>query len=151
MDSTRFVQTSPIAIPLTIIFVVVPVALTAMVGEVTTGELVGTIVASVLVAAFAWTFARLSVRISDDAVTVAFGLGLPRRTIATERILATRTVRNKWYAGWGIRYIRTGWMWNVWGLSAVELDLAGGRHFRIGTDRPDELAAAISRRIDRGR
>jgi hypothetical protein len=34
-------------------------------------------------------------------------------------------------------------IWNVSGFDAVELDLAGGRHFRIGTDEPELLVRAI--------
>ncbi len=36
-------------------------------------------------------------------------------------------------------------LWNVSGFDAVELDLPGGRRFRVGTDEPTELVAAISR------
>ena len=34
-------------------------------------------------------------------------------------------------------------MFNVSGFEAVELTLASGRAFRIGTDQPKELTAAI--------
>jgi hypothetical protein len=36
-------------------------------------------------------------------------------------------------------------LWNVSGFEAVELDLPGGRRFRVGTDEPAELVAAIAR------
>ncbi|MEM9037064.1 MAG: hypothetical protein AAGA99_20050 [Actinomycetota bacterium] len=147
----RFDQISPIAIVLTIAIVVVPIGIAAAIGDATGSTLAVTSIIGLAMGVLIWTFNRLSVRVNDDAVVVAFGFGLPRRTITFDRILAARPVRNRWYAGWGIRYLRTGWMWNVWGLSAVELDLAGGRHFRIGTDRPDELAAAITRRTARNR
>ena len=34
-------------------------------------------------------------------------------------------------------------MYNVWGLDAVALTIDGARDFRIGTDDPNGLAAAI--------
>ena len=41
---------------------------------------------------------------------------------------AVREVRNRWIQGWGIRKISRGWMYNVWGLDAVET----GAHIRQG-------------------
>jgi len=38
-------------------------------------------------------------------------------------------------------------MYNVAGLEAVELVLASGKKFRIGTDQPAELANAINVRL----
>jgi len=35
------------------------------------------------------------------------------------------------------------WLWNISGLDGVELALVSGRRFRIGTDEPKQLAAAI--------
>jgi hypothetical protein len=47
--------------------------------------------------------------------------------------------------GWGIRALHKGWLWNIAGLDAVELELKTGRVFRIGTDDADvdDLIAAI--------
>ena len=52
-------------------------------------------------------------------------------------------MRNLWYYGWGIRYTPHGWLFNVSGLDAVELELKNGRTWRVGTDEPVELLAAI--------
>jgi hypothetical protein len=48
-----------------------------------------------------------------------------------------------WYAGWGIRWTGDGWLYNVSGLRAVELRTRHGKRYLIGTDRPEELEAAI--------
>ena len=93
----------------------------------------------------AWTmgnFSRLTVEVAGT-ITVAFGRGWPRRSIDPSTVQATRIVRNSMWYGWGIRWIRKGSLWNVWGLDAVELDLAQGRRFRIGTDEPEALLVAI--------
>ena len=92
-----------------------------------------------------YTFNRLTVTVADGSVTARFGLGWPRRRILLDDITTAAVVRSKWWYGWGIRLIPGGWMFNVWGLDAVELKLTSGRRFWIGTDEPDELLAAVGR------
>jgi hypothetical protein len=88
-------------------------------------------------------FSSLTVVISDGLLLCYFGPGLIRKKIFLREIADVRAVRNRWYYGWGIRRMPHGWMFNVSGLDAVEIDLASGRRFRIGTDRPAELVEAI--------
>lgn len=90
-------------------------------------------------------FGWLTVSVSRQDIHVRFGVGLIRRRIPIADVRSVRSVRNAWYYGWGIRLTPHGWLWNVAGLGAVELELAGGRRFRIGTDEPRELEAAIRR------
>ena len=92
-------------------------------------------------------FGRLTVTVGDGEIRAAFGWGWPSRTIALTDVVATRSVRNRWYHGWGIRLVERGWMYNVAGFDAVELDLASGRRFRIGTDQPSELLNAIDSQL----
>jgi len=88
-------------------------------------------------------FPTLSTRVEGRSLTVAFGPGVIRRTIDLADVREVRVVRNSWLSGWGIRWIGTGWMWNVSGLEAVELEYTDGGRFRIGTDEPEKLAAAV--------
>jgi hypothetical protein len=97
----------------------------------------------VLIAAVVAVSARLTVAIDQRNVTASFGFGWPKRVIDLSGVTEVRTVRNKWWYGFGIRKMQRGWMYNVWGLDAVELVFADGKTFRIGTDQPDVLAAAI--------
>jgi hypothetical protein len=90
-------------------------------------------------------FGTLTVEIDAELLTVAFGVGWIRRRFSVSEIRAARAVRNPWYYGWGIRLTPDGWMFNVSGLDAVEIDLAGDRKFLIGTDEPQQLLAAIER------
>ena len=96
-------------------------------------------------------FWALFVQVTTRAVHVWFGPGLLRRRFLLDDILKVRVVRNRWYYGWGIRLTPTGWMFNISGLDAVELEFEGGRTFRIGTDQPLQLAAAIQDAMDRPR
>jgi len=52
-------------------------------------------------------------------------------------------VKNPWYYGWGIRFTPHGWLYNVSGLHAVEIELKNGKKYRIGTDVPENLEKAI--------
>lgn len=88
---------------------------------------------------------RMTVTVDMAGVDVGFAFGWPRRYVAMERVTEVSVVRNRWFFGWGIRFVPHGWLWNVWGLDAVELRLDSGRVFRIGTAEPNELAAAIDR------
>lgn len=88
---------------------------------------------------------RLTVEV-DGGVTAEFGWGWPRRSVAVGDIVGARRCHNSWWHGWGIRKVSRGWMFNVAGREAVELELVSGRVFRIGTDEPDALLAAIENR-----
>ena len=90
-------------------------------------------------------FSTLTVTVDDVAVRLAFGLESLRREVRLDEITMARRVRNAWYAGWGVRIIPRGRLYNVGGLDAVELVLDSGRVVRIGTDEPDALLAAVQR------
>ena len=89
--------------------------------------------------------ARLTATVDDATIAASFGWGWPRRRIAVTDVVDAGLVRNSWWHGWGIRKVRRGWMFNNAGRDAVELTLVSGRVFRIGTDQPGELLAAIDR------
>ena len=108
---------------------------------------VGLLIVGVFLAAIAllaWAFSALTVEVGPSTIEVSFRMGRPKRVIQRADILRVQAVRNSWWYGWGVRWIPGGWMWNVWGLDAVELGLAGERNFRIGTDDPEGLTAAIA-------
>jgi hypothetical protein len=89
-------------------------------------------------------FYSLTVEINNGILKCSFGAGVIRRYIPISEIEQATSVRNPWYSGWGIRW-RPGQylMWNVSGRLAVEMTLKGGRRFRVGTDEPEALVAAI--------
>ena len=89
-------------------------------------------------------FSTLTVVVDDRAVRLWFGLGSLRREVMLADVTAARKVRNHWYAGWGVRIIPGGRLYNVGGLDAVELEMDNGRVVRVGTDQPDALLAAVN-------
>ncbi|MEZ5319076.1 MAG: hypothetical protein R2752_16870 [Vicinamibacterales bacterium] len=100
-------------------------------------------VAVVVLLTLASLMTRLTVRVGEGRLEHEFGFAVWRKTIAIDRIASAEPVRNAWWYGFGIRLTPHGWLYNVWGLDAVEIRLEGGRTFRLGTDEPRELARAI--------
>lgn len=110
------------------------------------GVVWGCALASVFAVVLA-VFHSLRVRVSRNDIVLAFGIGLVRKSFAIDHIQTAAIVKNHWYNGWGIRWIRGGWLFNVSGFDAVEIRLKNGRRYRIGTDQPRKLHAAIEARI----
>jgi hypothetical protein len=104
-------------------------------------------IALVGVAAIVALFSTLTVTADDDAIEARFGPGIVRRRLPWSQIRTARLVRNHWLAGLGIRWIGSGWMFNVSGRDALELELANGRRFRIGTDDPAGLHRVVATRL----
>jgi len=92
-------------------------------------------------------FWSLTVEVTSERLTVWFGPGVIRKVFRVEEIRDAQIVRNPWYYGWGIRLTPHGWLFNVSGFDAVELQLKNNRRFRIGTDDPKRLLAAIEQAL----
>jgi hypothetical protein len=88
-------------------------------------------------------FGSLTVDVDAETVALRFGFGVVRRRFKVAEIRGVKEVRNSWINGWGIHRVERGWLFNVSGLDAVEIELVNGDAHRIGTDEPRELAAAI--------
>ena len=88
-------------------------------------------------------FHSLSVRISPREIFLSFGVGLLRKKFSIADICSVKVVRNRWYNGFGIKKIRGGWLYNVSGFDAIEIQLENKRTYRIGTDQPKELLLAV--------
>ncbi len=93
-------------------------------------------------------FATLTVAVDDRMLRIQFGLGVIRKGFLLKDIEAYRVVKNPWYYGWGIRFTPRGWLFNVSGFSAIELQMKSGKTYRIGTDEPDSLAKALDEALN---
>ncbi|PKG33199.1 MAG: hypothetical protein CW742_04230 [Methanoregula sp.] len=86
----------------------------------------------------------LTVSVESDRLRIWFGpIRLVRKEWLLSEIVSATDVTNAWYFGWGIRWTPGGPLYNVSGFKAVEVLLVSGKRFRIGTDEPDALIAAI--------
>ena len=106
---------------------------------------------------FPWLFTsfRLETEVRSDGLHVRFFPfhfrfeHHPMHEIEHWEAKTYRPIRE--YGGWGLR---RGWSggkaYNVSGNRGVELELAGGQKFLIGSQRAEELAAALDRARDAG-
>ena len=92
-------------------------------------------------------FFRLTVTVNEDYLEARFGIGLLKRRVALDQIRSFTSVRNPWYYGWGYRFIPGGRLYNISGLSAVELVIPSGLRLRIGSNEPEALVAALAARL----
>jgi len=93
-------------------------------------------------------FYKFTIQIDDESIHLSFGIGLAKKNIDLNTIESVEQVRNKWWYGLGIRLTPHGWLWNIWGLDAVELTFKEGkRKFRIGTNEPELLKNEIEKRL----
>jgi hypothetical protein len=106
-------------------------------------ERVAVSVVTVVLVLVLLVFGSLTVTVNHEYVEARFGAGLVRKRFRSTEVLQAKPVRNHWYYGWGIRLTPHGWLFNVSGLDAVELLMRDGKTYRIGTDQPKELTAAI--------
>ena len=95
-------------------------------------------------------FSFLTVTIQDNILELKFGPGIYRKKFNLSDIESCQAVKNKWYYGWGIHLTPHGWLFNVSGFQAVEINLKSGKKYRIGTDAPGELEEALRKAIDTG-
>jgi len=134
-------------VPALLVVAVVAVSITAAGDETSTMFMVATVAFGIALLVVVVMFSRLTVTVNAGRVVAAFLFGRPLREIKFEDVTAVRQVRNRWIQGWGIRKISGGWMYNVWGLDAVELELSSGKVFRIGTNDSGNLFAALSLQV----
>jgi hypothetical protein len=91
-------------------------------------------------------FSHLTIEVTEHELTARTGIVEVKRVKLTD-IQAVRVVKNPWWYGWGIHLTPAGWLYNVSGRWAVEVELRSGRRFRLGTDQPAELERALSTAI----
>jgi len=93
--------------------------------------------------ALACVFTSLTVQVTRESLSVSFRRGCLRRKVDLADVVRGEQVVVPWYHGWGLRLTPKGRLYSVQGRHAVRLELANGRGLTIGTDEPEQLAAAI--------
>jgi hypothetical protein len=103
------------------------------------------VVAIALPLLFLWS--RLVVTVDGEAVHISLTPFARRRVALTEIVTAQPRKSNplREFGGVGLRWTPRGWAYLVSGNMGVQLELAGGKRIFVGSQRPDELAAAITR------
>jgi hypothetical protein len=97
------------------------------------------------------TFYKLTIIIDDINLSFKLGIGLFSRKYKLSDIKECRAVKNNPLTGIGIRLYSKGWLYNVSGLGAIELTFSNkASRVRIGTDRPEEVAAYVNSKLGFG-
>ena len=98
-------------------------------------------------------FTSLTVEVTDEALILAFALGLMRRTVPRADIVRAERTRLPWYYGAGVKW-EGAWdagekagstiTYLAWPGDAVVLTLRDGKRIQIGTDDPEGLMRAVT-------
>lgn len=92
----------------------------------------------------AFIFSSLTIHVNNDRISWFFGpLKFWHKSVDLSEVDSLRYIATKWYYGLGIRMTSTGWLYNVSGLTAVEITLNNGRTISLGTNDADGLMEAI--------
>ncbi len=111
---------------------------------------------AVVVVVFIWTviaMSSLTVSVDNEYIRIVFGPCAFVKKFSLKDITDAKPVKTDFWDGWGIHVSGSGWIYNIAGYDAVEIVMKSGRHNRIGTDQPAELAEAIRniiRKISKG-
>jgi hypothetical protein len=94
-------------------------------------------------------FFKMTIIIDDTHLTFSMGIGLVRKSYPLSEIASCKPVTTSVLSGVGIHMTSSGWLYNVSGKYAIELTFkSSGRRIRIGTDKPDEIAEAVTKQIN---
>ena len=110
------------------------------------GQWPASVALTVILFGAALLFSSLTVEVSGGELRWYFGPGLWTHRLPLEAIQEVAVVRNHWWNGYGIRVAPGFRLYNVSGLDAVELRVGASDVRRIGTDDPQGLAQALTRR-----
>ena len=96
-------------------------------------------------------FYKLTIYIDETFIHFKLGIGLIAKKYLISDIQSCKPVHNNPIYGIGIRKIPKGWLYNVTGLSAIELSFKNQKSIvRIGTNQPDKIAEVIRGMIKPG-
>src|SRR5690554_4065064 len=100
---------------------------------------------TILCVLIALLFYGMKTTVTGSKITIAFGIGLIRKSIDLSTVQSVKSVKNQWYYGWGIRMIPNGWLYNIAGLRAVKIKRKDKNSvLRIGSKHPEILRKVIS-------
>jgi hypothetical protein len=92
-----------------------------------------------------YIFHTLTIEIDDEYLTFFFAHGFWKKKIPIREVAKVETVTNLWYHGWGIHLTPNGWLYNVSGLKAVEIQKTDGKTLRIGSDEPEKVKEILQK------
>jgi len=93
-------------------------------------------------------FYQLTITVTEERVSFRMGIGLIGKSYNIHEIQSCRAVKSSLLYGFGIHWFPKGIIYNVSGVSVIELRFKNRRSVvRIGTDRPEEVTRLINNLI----
>jgi hypothetical protein len=89
-------------------------------------------------------FSALTVTVDGGQLTWEFRFAVARHSVPVSGIKRVSVVRNPLIYGWGIHRTPFGWLYNVSGREAVQVEMRDGEMFRLGSDEPEVLARLLT-------
>ncbi|MBV8074179.1 MAG: hypothetical protein JO140_02030 [Candidatus Eremiobacteraeota bacterium] len=99
--------------------------------------------AFVLVGIAAGLFSSLTIRVTRTQLQWWLGIKPLGMRVALAEIASAAPIKTNVFEGWGIHLTWHGWLWNVAGFNAVQIELRGGTRYALGTPEPEKLTQAI--------
>ena len=93
-------------------------------------------------------FWSLTITVTDTHLSHSFNLDFWQRSYPFTDIKRVSKVRNSWLYGYGIRFIGSGWLYNVSGHDAILIEFKNGKLVRIGTDDQENLYTILSQQLE---
>ncbi len=145
MEPKHFTQTGKFLIALLVPLIAATLVLIVLFGFkelillVTLGFVAATLIICLLI------FYKLAITIDENSISFRLGAGLISRRYLLSEVSSCKPVKNNILTGIGIRLTSDGWLYNVSGLSAVELTFKNSRSkVRIGTDKAAEISELVT-------
>lgn len=96
-------------------------------------------------------FYKLTIIVDSSRISFKLGIGLISKSYNIKDLKLCKPVTNSVFIGIGIRMLQNGWLYNVTGLKAIELQFVNKKSVvRIGTDKPDEISHLVQSLIGDG-
>jgi hypothetical protein len=90
-------------------------------------------------------FYQLTITVTEERVSFRMGIGLIGQSYNIKEIQSCQAIKSSLLYGFGIHWFPKGIIYNVSGVSVIELRFKNRRSVvRIGTDRPEEVAQLIN-------
>lgn len=90
----------------------------------------------------------LTITVTDTHLSHSFNLDFWKRRYPLTDIESVSKVQNSWLYGYGIRFIGSGWLYNVSGTDAILIQFKNGKKIRIGTDDQENLYNILSQQLE---
>ena len=93
-------------------------------------------------------FWSLTITVTETHLSHVFNLNFWNRSYAFTDIERVTKVKNSWLYGYGMRYIGSGWLYNVSGTDAILIEFKDGTLVRLGTDDQENLYTVLSQQLE---